>query len=248
MKVLVVDDEERARESIVQMLSLYCPEVSEILQAEGVQSALEVLSKHTPAVILLDIRLKDGSGFDLVKQIGERQLPVIFISAHEEYAIKAFQVSALHYLLKPIDPDELIAALKKVQEKNEREKLEQQLAILVENTQLINRSSSKIVLKTLDSIHVVPVAEIIYCEADKNYTTFYLDGKAKIVVSKSIGEYEELLPSHMFLRIHQSILLNLSFIDRYDRSDGGMVITKQGQQLAVSTRKKDQLMAYLNTL
>ena len=142
----------------------------------------------------------------------------------------------------------MIAALNKVQEKNEREKLEQQLAILVENTQLINRSSSKIVLKTLDSIHVVPVAEIIYCEADKNYTTFYLDGKPKIVVSKSIGEYEELLPSHMFLRIHQSTLLNLSFIDRYDRSDGGMVITKQGHQLAVSTRKKDQLMAYLNTL
>jgi two-component system LytT family response regulator len=248
MNVLVVDDEKRAREGIVDALKLYCPEVESIETADGVKTAAAAIKKSKPDVILLDIQLKDGSGFDLIEEIGQNAIPVIFITAHEEFAIKAFQVSALHYLLKPIDPDELAAAMKKAFLNTQKIKLDERLQVLVDNAVTSTVENKKIVLKTLESIYVVEVADIVYCEADKNYTTFYFSKRPKVVVSKSIGEYEAMLPNDVFLRIHQSILLNLNYLERYEKGDGGFAITSLGHQLPVSTRKKDQLMAYLNSL
>ncbi|MEZ4800450.1 MAG: LytTR family DNA-binding domain-containing protein [Flavobacteriales bacterium] len=248
MYVLVVDDEKRARESIIEMLKLYCPQVDRIEQAESIKTAEQTILNGRPDLILLDIKLKDGSGFDLIAKIKHFDIPVIFITAYEEYALKAFEIAALHYLLKPIDPDALVAALEKAEQILQKNQLQNRLELFLDQMATPQKATDKIVLKTQENIYIVPIKEIIYCEADKNYTTFFIKGKNKIVVSKSIGEYESLLPGSSFLRIHQSILLNLGFIDRYERGDGGFVVTTEGNKVPVSTRKKDQLMAYLSGL
>jgi two-component system LytT family response regulator len=248
MRILVVDDEERARAGIVQVVKLYCKEVQTIFEADGLKAAREIIEQESLDAILLDIQLKDGNGFELTKRIGELNIPLIFITAHEEYAIKAFKISAVNYLLKPIDPDELIQTLEKLALQRQKKNIEEKLSVLLEYSLKQTEVPRRIVLRTSESIHVVETKDIVYCEADKNYTTFYLLNRPKILVSGNIGEYEELLQSELFLRVHQSFLLNLSFIERYEKGEGGFVITKTGSQLPVSSRKKDQLMQYLNTL
>jgi two-component system LytT family response regulator len=248
MKILIVDDERRARESAAQAIKLYSPIETEIVQAEGVYSALVFLQNTSVDLILLDIQLKDGSGFDVIEKMPNKNIPLIFITAHDEFAIKAFKVSAIDYLLKPIDPDELVQAILKSSTKFNNGKQDEHLALLLETRLRKEKQIEKIVLRTSDSIHVIAIPEISYCEADKNYTTFYLIDRPKVVVSKNIGEYEDLLASNGFLRIHQSILLNLDQLEKYEKGDGGFVLTKSGQQLPVSSRKKEQLMAYLNLL
>jgi two-component system, LytTR family, response regulator len=248
MRILVVDDEERARAGIVQVVKLYCKDVQTILEADGLKAAKEILENEKLDAILLDIQLKDGNGFELTKKIGELNIPLIFITAHEEYAIKAFKISAMNYLLKPIDPDELIQTLEKIALQRQKKNIEEKLSVFLEYSLKQTEAPKRIVLRTSESIHVVETKDIVYCEADKNYTTFHLVNHSKILVSGNIGEYEELLHSDSFLRIHQSFLFNLTYIERFEKGEGGLVITKTGSQLPVSSRKKDQLMQYLNKL
>lgn len=246
MKILVVDDEKRVRESTIYLLKQYCPEMDEILEAEGVRSATELLKEHRPDGALLDIQLKDGSGFDLIPRLRELNIPVVFVTAFEQFAIRAFKVSALDYLLKPIDPDELVQAVKRFSESEgiTEDKLEVYQQVVKEE----DKFPDKIVLRTSGSIFIVDTRDIIYCEADKNYTTFHIKGRPKILVSRNIGEYEELLANGSFMRIHQSVLFNLNYLERYEKGEGGSVITTFGQELPVASRKKELLMKYLNSL
>lgn len=248
MRILVVDDEERARAGIVQVVKLYCQEVQTIYEADGLKAAREIIDNEKLDAILLDIQLKDGNGFELTKRIGELNIPLIFITAHEEYAIKAFKISAMNYLLKPIDPDELIQTLEKIALQKQKSNIEEKLSVLLEFSLKNKEVPRRIVLRTSESIYVVETKDIVYCEADKNYTTFYLLNRPKILVSGNIGEYEELLQSELFLRVHQSFLLNLAFIERFEKGEGGQVVTSTGANIPVSSRKKDQLMQYLNRL
>jgi two-component system, LytTR family, response regulator len=248
MKVLVVDDEKRTLEGIVNVIQMYCPEVKEVFTANGVQTAVAKLNEARPDLVLLDIQLKDGTGFDVVKYLQPLGIPVIFITAYEEFAIKAFNVAALHYMLKPIDPYELSAVMKRAFLQVQKNLIDQRLSMLLDQNAQRQQEVSRIVLKTSDAIHVVEVEHIVYCEADKNYTTFFLQDGRKILVSKNMGEYETLLPTADFLRIHQSFLLNMKYISRFDKSDGGHVVTATGAQLPVSTRKRDVLMTYLNNI
>lgn len=248
MKVLVVDDEKRVRESTIFLLNQYCSEVTEILEADGVRSADQLLTQQTADVVLLDIQLKDGSGFDLIPRLRERNIPVIFVTAYEQFAIRAFKVSALDYLLKPIDPDDLVNAIRKVEERAKEEDMGEKLNIFLKSNAASGNFPEKIVLRTSGSIYIVDTADIIYCEADKNYTTFYVKDRPKILVSRNIGEYEELLANGSFMRIHQSVLFNLKYLERYEKGEGGSVITSYGHELPVASRKKDQLMKYLNSL
>lgn len=248
MNILVVDDEKRARESVVEVLRMYSKGLRNVYEADGVKSAKEIIGKTALDLVLLDIHLKDGSGFDLIQDIQAANLPVIFITAHQDYAIRAFKASALNYLLKPIDPDELLHSVTKAAILRQQAGFEEKLSVLLEQSMHKNEPPRRIVLRTAESIFVVLVEDIIYCEADKNYTTFHISNRPPILVSGNLGEYEELLSDPRFLRIHQSVLLNLHYIERYEKGDGGFVITRSGQQLPVSSRKKDQLMAYLNNI
>ncbi len=246
MNVLIVDDEQKARETIKEIIKLYCPQVTLVNEADSVKSAIALINKQKPDAIILDIRLNDGNGFDILNHINSENIAVIFVTAFNEYAIKAFRFAALDYLLKPIDADEFTLSIERAYKKTNTQNFSDKIDSFLQNMK--TGELKKITLKTNENIHIVNISDIIYCEADKNYTTFYQTGGNKILVSKPIGEYEELLSDAGFMRIHQSFLVNLANIASYEKGEGGFVITLDKQRVPVSTRKKEQLMQFLNKL
>lgn len=216
-----------------------------IAEAEGVKTGLEAIIRHSPELVLLDIRLMDGDAFDLLKQLGHVNFKIIFITAYEEYALKAIKFSALDYLLKPVLLDDLKSAITKAENQLQND-LNLKLAELTHN---LNATIYKrIVLKTADKLHFIPVGEIMRCEADRSYTTFHLTEGKKIVVSGSIREYEDILCEQGFYRLHKSHIVNLSFIKTYDKADGGTVILSDGSHIPVAVRKKNQLIELFSKL
>jgi two-component system LytT family response regulator len=248
MYALIVDDEKRARDTIAQMIKLYCPEIGTMKEASSVKTALDIIKKEKPDILLLDIRLEDGNGFDILKKINPEDFSIIFITAYDEYAIKAFKVSAIDYLLKPLDPDELIEAIARVHKKISKQLISNRVDLFLNQIELRNSVLKKITLKTAESIYIINIEDIIYCEASKNYTTFVLVNKQKILVSKNLREYEQLLPSHVFLRPHQSYLVNLKHITQYEKGEKNCLVMTDNYAIPVSTRKKEQVMQYFKNI
>jgi len=248
IRTIVIDDESKARETIVDMLGIYCKDLEVIAEASDVQSGYDAIRKHTPDMVLLDIKMPDGTGFDLLRKFLNVDFQIIFITAYEEYAIRAFKFSALDYLLKPIDPDELITAVNKAQERMKSEDLTLKIQTLFENVDHLSNREKKIVLKTSSNVHVVNLYDIIRCQSDKNYTHFFTVEGEKIIVSKTLKEYDELLRSYGFFRVHQSHLINLTFIKRFEKAEGGYLVMKDESRVPVSFRKKDDLMKLFKSL
>jgi two-component system LytT family response regulator len=244
MYALIVDDEKKAREALLQIIKIYCPEITKTEEADSVKTAVNILGKNTPDILFLDIRLGDGNGFDILKKAPQKALNVVFTTAYNEYAIKALRISAIDYLLKPIDPDELIEAVSRVSSKLSKNKTEQRLELLLDTMENKMKPIHKITLKTVESIHIVPVADIVYCESEHSYTTFYLIDERKVTVSKNLKEYEDLLPTKNFMRSHQSFLVNINHVTRYDKTNNWL-ITSTKANIPVAIRKKEQLMQYL---
>lgn len=237
ISIAVIDDEPKARETIINILGLSPVELVVVGEADDVISAYELILLNTPDLVLLDINLPDGTGFDLLKKFDQINFKVIFITAHEEYAIKAFKCSAIDYILKPITAAELLKAIEKANDSLSKEETAFKLSTLLSNLDKLK----KIVLKTSESIHIVNVQHIVHCEADVNYTTFYLTGGEKLIVSKPLKEYDDLLCQTGFFRTHQSHLVNLEHILRYDKTDGGYLVMDNNSTIPVSTRKKEAL-------
>jgi len=247
MRLLIVDDEVKARETLKSMIKLAYGQAHELHEADGVSNAIEQMQKVTPDLLLLDIRLKDGSGFELLEKIKHLKIPVIFTTAYNEYAIKAFKFAAVNYLLKPIDLDDLSQAINQLLDRFDKQHFQQKIDALMEH--LNNPSPArKITLKTIESIHIVSLDQIIFCEADGAYTSFYLTDSRKLLVSKSIGEYEALINSKEFLRTHQSFLVNMNHVIRFDKGIQPVLITLHDYVVPVSSRKKDQVLNFLNHL
>ena len=237
ISVVLVDDEQKARETIINILELSNIDIQISGEADSVDSAYELISKKHPDLVFLDINLPDGTGFDLMKRFSHIHFKVIFITAHEEYAIRAFKFSALDYILKPITAGDLLQAVEKASETINKEENEIKINAVLSNLEKIK----KIVLKTAESIHIVQVKNIIRCEADVNYTTFYLDNGEHLLVSKTLKEYAELLEPSGFFRTHQSHLVNLDHILRYDKTEGGHLVMDDESIVPVASRKKDEL-------
>lgn len=248
IKTIVIDDEVKARETILNMLSTYCPDIEVIGTAGSVAEGIETLKKSKPDLLLLDIKMADGTGFDLLRKLREVDFRVIFITAFEEFAIRAIKFSAIDYILKPLDPDELINAIQKASGLIKKENMSLRLEALYENLDLINNNNKKIVLKTSDSVHIVRLSDIIRCESEKNYTHFYTVEGDKITVSKTLKEFNELLSEYRFFRVHQSHLVNLDHLKRYDKQSGGYLIMDDNVQVPVSFRKKEDLMRLFKSL
>lgn len=246
MRALIVDDERRARESIVRAIELYTPEVSVIGEADSVKTAVQKIKMNSLDVLFLDIRLEDGNGFDILRQVEANRIAVIFVTAYSEYAIKALKVSAIDYILKPIDAEELIVAVGKAKKRVKEQRMDERVALFLEQAEK-KETIKRITLKTADSIHIVLVSDIIYCQGDRSYTTFHLSNEKEIIVSKNLREYEEMLPENQFIRTHQSYLVNLDHIIRYDKSNNIMRITND-ISIPVSTRKKEALLQMLKNL
>jgi two-component system LytT family response regulator len=248
VRTIIVDDEKKARETISGILRMYCENAVLVAEAENVSSAIEAIERHKPDLVLLDINMPGGNGFELLRHFSKADFKIVFITAYEEFAIKAFKFSALDYILKPVDPDELVAAVEKVKGLIEKESMDTKLKAFIDNMDNISREVKKIVLKTSESIHVLNVHEIIRCEADRNYTSFILSSGKKILVSNTLKEYDEMLSSYRFFRAHQSHLVNIDHIERYEKKEGGFLIMKDRSFVPVSVRKKETLLSLLENI
>lgn len=245
-KVLIIDDENRTRQLIAKMIESFGLDVETIPEGENVQSGIAAIEKYDPDIVFLDIQMPDGTGFDVLASIPNKTFEVIFITAHEEFAIKAIKFSALDYLLKPVDTTELKAALEKALVTIEERSEPSQFDALQKNIQPSEKR--RLVLKTQESVHVVELDQIIRCEADRNYTSFFLLDNKKILVSKTLKEYETLLSGHNFLRVQQSHLVNIDYVDRYDKKNGGAVVMKDGSEVPLSPAKRDLFFKRLENL
>lgn len=249
---LLIDDDQNLRNGMRQILNIYAPEISIIGEASNVKTGIESIETLKPKVVFLDIQLGDGTGFDILEQLAKRNGKVtshiVFITAHEEYAIKAFRFSALDFLLKPVDPEELQKVIMKIKEVLNQHDSFAHIDLLIENIRKKTNHFNKIALSTSDGIHLFEISDIIRCESEDNYTRFFIKDSKSILISKTLKEYEELLASHQFERIHQSHLINLSYLKSYIKKDGGYVVMTDNSHLPISQRKKDRLQQLLKSL
>lgn len=234
IRAIIIDDIAEARAVLKSDLENYCPSIEVVGEAEGVVTGAKCINELKPDLVFLDIQMKDGSGFDLLEILPIKNFKLIFTTASDEYTLKAFKFSAVDYLLKPIDPDELMEAVNRVEH---QEKASERISLLKENL----AHPKRIALNTLDKIHIVQVAEILRCESSVNYTMFYFTDDTKLLVTKTLKEFDQLLSDHDFIRVHQSHLINVKFIKGFTKSDG-YIFLKDGTKIPVSTRKKQVLM------
>ncbi len=245
-KILIIDDEKPTRELIKRMIESFGFDIEVFIDGENVKSGIESVLRIQPDLVFLDIQMPDGNGFDVLKSINQINFEVIFITAFQEYAIQAIKFSALDYILKPIDAEELRQSLSNALNKLNEKSDENVFQALHHNIQPQNKR--KLVLKTQESNYVVDIDDIIRCESDKNYTFFYLKSGKKILVSRTLKDYDILLSPFEFFRVQQSHLVNLNYVDRYDKHDGGSVIMKDGASIPLSPVKKDQFFKMLENL
>jgi two-component system LytT family response regulator len=245
MKVLIIDNEENLRKGIRELLLAFCTEVSVIAEASGVQDGLMQIRSFQPDIVLLDVEMEDGTGFDLLKKLTNPQFQLIFVTAHNEYAIEAFRFSAIDYLLKPVDPDQLQAAIRKASSHILNNKLQKQVEILLQQISGIRNPEKKIVLKDMENTWFIKVADILYCEAEGTYTKFHIQDMPAILVSKNLKEYESILEPLGFVRTHHSFLANPDKIKSYDKTDGGSLVLEGNISIPVSQRKKEFVMHLL---
>jgi two-component system LytT family response regulator len=241
MNVIVVDDEVSVRNAITKLLAEQFPDLEVISTAGTLKSAYEAIMKHAPDLLFLDVELPDGNGFELLKMISAVNFKVIFITGHQEYALDAIKVSALDYILKPFDQDELRIAVEKAREIINHDEQNIKLQALSENLRS-KRTLKRIILPTADNLYLVSVEDIIRAEADSNYTVFWLTEGRKIMVSRTIKEYDEMLSGSGMIRVHQSHLVNVPFIDRFVKRDGGYLKLKDGTTVPVSPNLKKKVL------
>ncbi|MDD4149009.1 MAG: LytTR family DNA-binding domain-containing protein [Bacteroidales bacterium] len=251
IRIVIIDDEDSAVHTIEKIILLSDEDVEVLGVAKSVKEAKMLINSTSPDLVLLDIELQDGTGFDLLEELENIRFKVIFITASDEYALKAFRYSALDYIVKPIDPDDLIKSLSRIDKNDSIVNIELQMKVLIENFNKINdnaKTTCPLILKTCDAIHVVNINEIVRCESYRNYTTFYIDSGEKILVSNTLKEYEKLLPEKCFLRVHNSHLINISKIRKYEKHNSGYLIMTDNSRVPVSQRKRDILFNCLDKM
>jgi two-component system LytT family response regulator len=244
MKVAIIDDEPDARSTLKQYIQVLIPNV-QTEEANTVATGLQLIELFKPELVFLDVMMPDGTGFDLLNKIASVTFKVVIISGHEEFALKAFRFSAIDYLVKPIDEEELketINRIKPVDQKPWQEMME----VLRQSLAQQNSSERKIVLRDFNTIYVVLLNTIIRCEATNNYTTFYFTNQKPIIVSKPLKEYDLLLSTQNFIRVHQSHLVNLHHIQQFNKKEGGSLLLSDGSDIPVATRKREQVLQALS--
>ncbi len=239
MKAVIIDDEKDSREILANYLAKYCPDVTVGGFGESVATGIEVIQKHQPDIVFLDIEMPYGNGFDLLDKIGNINFETIFVTAFDNYAIQALNQSAAYYLLKPIDIDELITAVDKIKQEQAEKNYIQHARVLLDNR---GSKQQKIMLPTLEGFEIVAVSAILYCEAVDNFTRFYFEAQPPLLICRTLKYFEDILQEHRFLRIHRSHLINPDFVIRYSKGKGGYVTMKNNQELEVSPAKKKEFL------
>jgi two-component system LytT family response regulator len=245
IQAIIVDDELSNIENLQALLTKHCPQVNVIGTAVNNAAAVEFINRHQPDLVFLDIQLRDDSGLNLLKLVNNKLFEVIFVTAYDQYGIQAVKFAALDYLLKPVDIDELIAAVTKVENKLKEKQHNQQLDFLVNQLKRDDQQPTKIALQQQKETRYITLTDIIRCEADNTYTFFYLNTGERILVSKGLKEYADMLPTNSFLRIHQSHLVNINFVKSWLKEDGGVLLLTNGDKVPVSRPNREKVRSVL---
>ncbi len=243
LRALLVDDEKNARLTLKRILAMYCPEVDIIGEAAEVVSAAKLIRQTAPDIVFLDIRIGQYTGFDLLEMLPDPQFHLVFVTAYDEYALQAFEYSALDYLLKPIDPDRLIEVVERCKASTNRGQLSDRLQNVEQQWQ--KEEPEVVVVNNEQGYHFITVSSLIRLSSDKGVTTFHINGQADISVARNLGEFARMLPEALFFRCHQSHLINMRWISSYLFQDGGKIITKDQAAIPLARARKDLFLAKL---
>lgn len=238
---VIIDDEAKGRLALRQKLKNYCPNVHIVAEAVDGVEALAAIEKHHPQLIFLDIEMPKMNGFEMLNNIKEKKFQIIFTTAYDQYAIKAIKYAAFDYLLKPVDIEELKTAIARV-DSSETLQTKKQIELLQQNMQHPKKQLNKLAIPTLEGLLFFDINDIIHLEANSNYTFIHFLGKPKITASKTLKEFEDILPENIFFRAHHSHLINLNYIKRYIKGDGGQIEMQNGNFVDVSRRKKEEFL------
>jgi two-component system LytT family response regulator len=242
LKAILIDDEESNLSSLKEKLASYCPQVQVIATCDNATRGIEAIDNFHPHIVFLDIEMPVMNGFVMLQQLTYKNFELIFTTAYDHYAIKAIRYSALDYLVKPIEIEELKNAVAKAEEKRNQSYPNPQIELLVEH--LVNKKNSfnRIAIPTTEGLQFIKVDDIIYLEASINYTHIYTNKPGKYIVSRTLKDFEDILPAEIFLRIHSSYIINKNFAEKYIRGEGGRVVLSNGVTLEVSKRKKSEFL------
>lgn len=247
IKAIIVDDELGARESLSKMIEKNCKQLEIVAKADSAQAAFEAITSKQPDLVFLDIEMPNGNAFDLLEKFKEINFNIIFTTAYDHYAIKAIKFSAVDYILKPIDPEELVEAIKRFEKKQQGEPtvLDKQFKTLLSNVRPENKLK-KVGIPDGDGLIFINLSDIVRCESDGNYTFFILTNGKKIIASRTLGEYEQMFTEDNFFRVHRSHLINLQHVKKYIKGEGGYVIMTDDSQVEVSRRNKNEFLEKLS--
>jgi two-component system LytT family response regulator len=242
LTAILIDDEKNSRNALRQKLLDNCAGISIVAECENGEEGICAIEEHKPDVVFLDVEMPRMNGFTMLQQLQQRSFELIFTTAYDQYAIQAIRVSALDYLVKPIEIKALKEAVEKVRDRRRSEMPNQRIETLLYNLVNDQHQSNRIAIPSHDAIQFVQLEDIVYLEAESNYTSVHLVDKARIFVAKTLKEFEELLPGAHFFRIHHSYIINKNHMRKYLKGDGGQVVMSNGVMLDVSRRKKEEFM------
>src|SRR5688572_29677231 len=243
IKAIIVDDEPYCCEALTTLLE-ECPDVEVLAVCHNAENALATIRKHSPDLVFLDVEMPKMNGFEMLGQLPSVNFEIIFTTSYDQYALKAIRFSAIDYLLKPVDREELLNAVQKVINRSQKP-MSQQLEILLQKINQPSTPINKIAMPTMEGLQMIPVDSIISCESDSNYTILLLKSNKKIVVSRTLKEIEELLEEHSFVRVHRCYLANLNEVEKYVKGEGGYLVMSDGTTIDVARNKKEVLMKKL---
>ena len=245
MQAIIVDDEIKGRNLLRELIEREFPDIKISALASNGQEGIPLIRKDSPDVVFLDINMPGMDGFEMLQALQPVQFETVFITAYDQFAIKAFRYNAFDYLLKPIDKDELAQTIQRLKEKKLKTDLQQRLTTLMNQLKQPDRIPDRLTIHSMDGITVMPIANIIYLEAAGAYTIFYWKDEEKIISSINLKEYEELLSEQGFFRVHNSFMINMAQIKKFLKEDGGCILMSNGARINLSKRKREEFLRLL---
>lgn len=246
MTVILIDDESSSRNALRQKLQANCPDIEILAECENGEEGITAIEKHEPDIVFLDVEMPRMNGFVMLQQLQHRDFELIFTTAYDHYAIQAIRFSALDYLVKPIDVKDLLEAVDRVRQRKQQSGPNKRIETLLHNLLDDQSQHHRLAIPSQEGLQFVDMSDIIYLEAESNYTYIYIQPSTRIIVSKTLKDFEELLPSMHFIRIHHSYIINKNHVNKYLRGDGGQVVMRNGKALDVSRRRKEEFLRIIN--
>jgi two-component system, LytTR family, response regulator len=245
IRTVLIDDETDSIRVLQKLLKTYCPQVEVVGTAEGVETGLVIIQETRPDLLFLDIEMTRGNAFDLLNQLRPLTFQVIFVTAFDNYAIRAFKYSAVDYLLKPVDIDELVNAISRVAERSKQRNIVDQMQLFLDNMGTYSLAQQKMAVPTLDGLIFINLREVVRLEAKSSYTQINLENGEVLMATRTIKDYEDILPETLFCRIHNSHIINLQKIEKYHKGRGGYVVLEDGSEIEVAIRRRQEFLRRL---